>query len=351
MIRRILLSLSLALSGCPGSSTGSSTGVVAGTADGVLLQGFGFRWKTRPHRINELGVELSGSKGCLRIQGGSWADGQEGSDQAELSLFTAQIASEGIQVIHGSTPWSTLTGTKGQPAAATESVTLSLTSLGLGSAQQVAVLLRGFELDTSVTHEDGYTTRGFGVRIVDASVSGETLAFSAWMRLEAGAVPDRIQNLASYGSKARVHYAVVGLSAGAVSSKIVEYTLKYPAGVSPTQPHASESLQSVSIQGAPGYGLGIVGLAGFDFTLNPNVSVWPGRYLREVAVRLHGFEYEVASGEMKLKCDGYFSNSGPVTWELTNQFSADLILIQMPSGSASIASKSADQSGVETCIP
>lgn len=333
MHRYAAVALALFLAGCPGSGDGADPGgATAGSVESgsEFFQGFGFRWKIRPHRINRIGVAP------LAFQGGSWADGQEASDTATWTHDTAAVSSPYVLAWTGETGALALEGSFPDDAAVVEeTVTHSISALGLSAATKFAVLLRGFDLDTDVTHEDGYTTRGLSAQVKNVSVSGDALKFTARLRLEAAPVPDRVQKLGSYGSTGRLRYTVVGLTEGDVTHGSRSSTLEYPAGVAPEQESATASQQSVTLQGGAGHALGFAALTGFDIVLNPDVSLWPGRYLREIRVRLHDFEYDAAAGKMKLKCDGYYSNSGPVTWALVHRFKATFALVQAPSGTVS----------------
>lgn len=312
-----------------------------------LLDGFGFRWQQRPHRVNKIGARVEGEEGRLTLEGGSWASGEEATDQADYQLDYSTLVSDPLKTYEGTSPVLTLKGTRTKAAQAQFKVFLDLETIGLSGCTKFAVLLRGFDFDTDVTHKDGYTVRGIGVRLHNVVVSEDSISFVAWMRLEAGAVPDRDQDLENYGSSGRVHYAVVGLTEGAVKDQTHGYVLSYPAGISPTQTHASASEQTVTIQGQPGYSLGAVGWTGFDFRLNPDADDFPGRYMREIQVRNYGFQYDAGSGQMKFQFDGYFSNSGPISWALVNDVQGYFVLIQCV-GSGGHFSKTGEASAVET---
>ncbi|MBI2900494.1 MAG: hypothetical protein HYY17_09930 [Planctomycetes bacterium] len=345
MTARIWVVALLVLAGCPGSGPGDDP-----APDVRLLDGFGFRWQERPHRINKIGAGLDGAAGVLTLEGGSWADGQEASDAATHSLHHTAFSSDQVVIHHGETPLLTLAGSPSQAATAETQVSVPLAEAGLAACSQFAVVLRGFDLDTDLTHEDGYTTRGIGARVKDASAAEGVLTFTARLRIEAGAVPDRIQDLASYGATGRVRYTVIGLLSGAVTAKSHGYTLSYPAGVDPSQEHATAGQQTVVIQGTPGLAAGAVGLTGFDFRLNPDTSLYPGRYMREISVRDYDFAYASGTGALTFKCDGYFSNSGPVTWALENEFSASFVLIQVASGTVVHQSHEGTQTAVQTWV-
>ncbi|GEM_PF-3433222 len=327
-----------------------------------LLDGFGFRWEKRPHRVNKLGVKLGDmipydkgllGRSCATLEGGSWATGEEGSDSANHCVAVTALSSSKLRFHHGQISELKLWGSKTAPAEATETITLALDSIALSGCTQFAVLLRGFDLDTDLTHEFGYTVQGMAAGVGQANLAASTLRFTVRLRIVAGEVPDRSQKLAKYGATGRVYYTVVGLVNGVVTGQNHGYTLVYAPGIFPLQPSASNSQQAVTIQGAPGFNLATVGLTEFDFTLNSGESKYPGRYLREIRVRNHDFSYEASTGVMKFKCDGLFSNSGGVSWGLKNSFRAGFVLLQVsdPNGRLVRLFRTEEQNETEICTP
>ena len=167
--------------------------------------------------------------------------------------------------------------------------------------------------------------------------SGDLLTFDVWARMEADMVPDRIQHLETYGAWIIVDYTVVGVHEGAITRGSHNYELFYEEGVEPDHPHASPDVQRVEIAGSPGLAGGFVGIEGFNLALNQDFVIYPGRYMRAVNVMVYDFDYRPADGIMTFYCDGYYSNSGLVSYELNNEFSIDFALIQVNDTPALVA--------------
>lgn len=318
----------------PSSATNSS----------FVLEGFGFRWDARPHRINKVGAALDETQAALTLQGGSWADGSAASDSPHWQLGYASVTSPNLLFVHGETATLTLVG---DPASATTRV--SVPRALMPGATSYAVYLRGFDLDTDATHQDGYTVQGLGAEVGNLVIGDDDLSFDARLTIDAGAVPDRIQHLPGYRATGTVQYTVVGIVDGASSSTSVSSTSRYPAGIlDPPRPHAP---QAVTIAGQPGLDLGFAALTGFQFRLNPDALLFPGRYMREISVGASDFNYIPSTGQMDFTYDGYFSNSGLVSWGLVSEFDASFVLVQAAEGTIEHATASGPASGPVTVVP
>jgi hypothetical protein len=158
-----------------GVDAGADAGDAAVTpAVGVIWRGLGFAWKKTSHRLNKLGalVELSGTstvKATATMEGGSWSTGQRASDQADYEVAYSAVKTRAARFAEGTfKPLLVKGDAKSSPevvAQTSRQERISLSTAGLADAKQVAILLRGFSVDTDVTHKDGYTTRGLTVRL------------------------------------------------------------------------------------------------------------------------------------------------------------------------------------------
>ena len=353
---RVLVALLCALvMGC--ASDGENRGQKrTGT---VFLDGFGFHWEKEPHRVSLLGAWLDrirhdpiadsiSADGELRMEGGTWSP----MDAVHYDLFYGEVHLEGGTDLHrfhhGSTQAVTLDGNIEEGGlSGTEVVTLDLSPLGMGGLARFTVILRGFHIYTHAP-EAGYTIRGLGVEASDIEhdrAAGE-LRFSVRFRMDAGHVPDRPHQYdpdGDYGYTVRVHYTVIGTKAGAFTEASAEYDLTYshcpfPA-FRPDLPHADEidpALAQVTIHGDGDtrYPTGFVAWQGFSFTLNdpiPDCSPHEGRYMRDLVVRNKELAYDPDSGSATFTTDGYFSNTGMITYSLRNRFSGRYVLVQLGS--------------------
>jgi hypothetical protein len=201
----------------------------------------------------------------------------------------------------------------------------------------VVVLLRGFSFDTDITHKDGYTSRGFAVKLGQAARSGDALKVPVTVRVQAGPVSDRVQGLDAYGATVTVGYTLVAVDRGHTTRQSLSYRMSYKAGVAnPTQPHAGAGKARHLLAGQGGAAAALAGLAGFELRLNKGVTHFPGRYMRAVRLMNEKLSHDAAAGELTLWTDGYFSNSGLVSHALTVDFAADVVLVQLDDPAAKV---------------
>lgn len=327
-----------------------------------LWDGFRFEWDKTPHRFNQLGAKIyrqeydaSSLTGRTRttLLGGTWSTGEEGSDDADYDVWYTATSSSRLQVHHGTTGAMTLSGSAvGDRTAAmvSETVTIDRHAAGLSDADQCTVVLRGLRLDAGVTHGEGWTTRGFGARILELVTTDDELRFAAWLRAEADNNPDRpAQDLAEYTLSGHVYYTAICVVDGEITDGTHRIVLNYPPNT--PRPPATAAQQRTTISGAPGFDHAVVGLRGFDFRLNQEDAALGGRYLRDVRVRQYDRNYNASTGEMAFRSDGYFSNDGPsglgalllalglpipTTMHLQNDYRADHALIQFDDPEASV---------------
>lgn len=314
-----------------------------------LLQGFSFRWEEHPHRVRALGVVVETEpesaagevRGALDLtcRGGSWTTGERARDRARWQADLGLVASPALRFHHGVSGLLAGQGEAGwrrrRPAEAAHRVVLDLAELGRGELaehDQVAVVLRGFELEADPAHPHGFTAEGLGVRLDQVERLGTRLSFRAWASLRAGGVPDRRQRLSRYGFQGRVHYTLVGLGPEGRCTRARHLTRSdEPAGLNPTRPRLSHPL---TLAGAPGLAFGQLAWAGFELTLNAGRRVWPGRYLREVSLRLGARSYEPSSGRADCSLEAYFSNQGLISWGTRCELESEVLLLQSAAADA-----------------
>ena len=292
-----------------------------------LLEGFGFQWLITPHRINKVGLSLVNSGILLaqpeiRFQGGTFSTGEEGVDLPTVTVRYGAFRASRSSSVLGRSP--TLRGygacsrtERIEPAEAAVRVSVDLPGFDPSRCRGV-VLLNGFSLATDVTHPEGFTVGSVGARIRDVAWSVGRVAFTLWMQVGAAPVWDREQHLDRYGFEGDVTYHVLWADGAYPAHGSVAYRVENPApGIYPRIPHASAAQQRLVLVGRPGLSFAVAGLTGFFLNINAEADLFPGRYLRELSVFTRDIRYDPASGEVALLSDGYFSNSGLVTWPMT----------------------------------
>jgi len=320
---------------------------------GVVLRGLGFDWQKTPHRLNKLGAMVQGKPQGQAIElelsslmeGGSWSTGQAASDKVEYEVGYTAVRTRAARFVEGTfAPIQVKGDAKAKPevvAQASQKQQLSLTAVGLSGAKQVVLVLRGFTIDTDLTHEDGYTNRGFTVRLQNTERQGDQLLTTLLVRVHAGPVVDRDQNLESYGATVTVGYTLIALDSGQVATKTVGYELDLPGGVEPKQPPADATKALQSFGGLSSISTALVALSGFEIYLNRGDTLFPGRYLRAVRVMNEKLSLDPGKGEASLWTDGYYSNAGLVTNPTKLEFTADLALIGLDDPDARVEDGSA----------
>lgn len=311
----------------------------------VIWRGVGYSWQKTPHRLNKLGALVSSkgldSKSMLVsttaiIEGGSFATGQQGTDTADYEVGFTAVRTTAARFVEGS--FAPLT-VKGNATKLPETVAqtqqeqrISLTKAGLASAKQLVLLLRGFSVDTDLTHKDGYTTRGLTIKLSTPARQGDELVTTLTARVHAGVVSDRVQKLGNYGATVKVHYTLVAVDQGAAASKAVAYQLDLAGGVNPKHAPADKTKAAVTLAGKPGMDAGLVGLQGFELWINRTKTIFPGRYLRAVRVSNDQQAHSKAAGTLSCQAQGFFSNSGLLTYATTVEYKAQLVLLQLAQG-------------------
>jgi hypothetical protein len=306
---------------------------------GVVFRGLGFSWQKTSHRLNKLGGTVEGTasgaslalKTTSVMEGGSWSTGQPASDKVDYEVGYTAVRTTAARFAEGTFAPLQVTGNaKATPevvARAQRTERIDLAAHGLADAKEVVAVIRGFTIDTDLTHEDGYTTRGFTVRLLDPKREADEIVLKLEVRVHAGAVADRIQNLESYGAKVTVSYTLVALREPATIAK-VGYKLDLAGGVNPVHDHADLTKAKQVLPLSPAPDAALVAFTGFEILLNPGETWFPGRYVREVRVMNEKLELG-SGGALEVWTDGYFSNSGLVTHPTKVDFSAELAMIPL----------------------
>ncbi len=315
-----------------------------------LLEGFQFGWEDHPHRMRWLGAKLYRNRfdgatltGRSRttLLGGTWSSGVEGADTADYRVWAAALKSSRIAFHHGvSAVTADGSDDPRTPAVAVQSVSVPRSVFSPRRCADVAVLMRGFLLDTSPTHDQGFTMTGIEARITTIVPRRDRVDFSFRLGVEGSDNPDRpTQGLEDYGITGRFYYTVACITAGAVTHGTKAYTMSYPYSWNGTQAPASPATQTASLTGEPGLPFGLIGLRGFKMQLNDGY-VLPGRYLRDIRVRVRSSSYDDSTGRMSFRVDGWFSNRGPIQYALSNDFRAEYTLIQLDDPNAEVVRRS-----------
>lgn len=322
----------------------------------VVTSGLGLAWEKLNHRIslwriypdqaacpNAVPQNVPLQAGYV---GGNWSTGQTASDTPLLRYrYFAVDAPEAVEFY----ALSVELFLDAPEDEAEKEVVLNLGEVGLAGKAAYTVLLSGLELRTDVKQVDpayppeyepamGYTSRGIGAAVRNLTIEEDVARFNVWARFELGKAdrPRMNQAIEHARTRAVVHVLVAGLSAGAVTTAKHEYYLIYdPPWLMFQKPynHTGPVQRHLEIQGEPGYPVAFCGLRSFDFRLFGSVK--KGDYLRELSVQARLLSYDRAGGKAVLDVDGYASNASLLTYEtMENKFTAELALVQLPSGSA-----------------
>jgi len=326
-----------------------------------LMQGMSARWELLPHRLSVWEMTLhpldeDRATLAVRNDGGPWGAVDTGEFDYDLAVWR-------------STHLATLTATvqvaippcpDGNPDSSCvpfeASTTVSAEAGELAHATALVAWIGGLSLSTDEYGEPptfasdpelpydpshGYTTQGLGVSLGQPElVPGATDGGQG----PTVVVPVRVRNLLGPADRADMNAAmplattwitvqvliVGGMGAGAaVTEAEVAYTISEATyGKDTVHEHAPAEQQRVLLEGAPGVAAGVVGLRAFDFWLNvpahhdPACEVvnephnfqgdpvsGPGRYVRDLTVRLLEPSYDPANGRAEVLVDLFLSNS------------------------------------------
>lgn len=270
---------------------------------GHIYAGSSYDWDQLSHRL-ALARTVMNEDGSaeLGMIGGDWSTGGSFSDFPYYRIRTQSVTAKGFAVVHGETTF-TLAGTDGE---ATQSVTVTDATVA-GMRDQI-VVLRGYEIDTDVTQSDpsyptatydpalGYTSRGFGFRLGEASTDGDDVSFDVTAALRWGPLDREDMNEAiPYAeTSVTVAWTVIGFKGShEVVSLGASEELDWEPPYSEHDPFGEGDLDFPASEEA----LEIVGLQSFDLGLEAQsgtgteeASVTEGAYLRR-------WGFEVVQGD------------------------------------------------------
>ena len=190
-----------------------------------------------------------------------------------------------------------------------------------------------FESDIPYNPRDGYTTQGIGLQLGEPRFEGDEVVVPVSARVSLGPSDRADMNAAMPQASSWVRVDVLVIGTPRIASHAARgeaaYTLSTTTyGKDSVHLHADPAVQAATVEGEPALAGGLLGLSGFDFWLNaPNridpacvvvedeinsmgeMVSGPGRYLRELSVRLGGARYDAAQGRADADLDLYMSNS------------------------------------------
>lgn len=251
-----------------------------------LLQRVGFEWDKHPHRLHtmEIAEHLPGG---IELRGGPWTTGERANDTIESCTEWSDDELDGT--IHA------LASTDGQGPGIAETV-WELPHVDPDHALAIVAL------DVvSTSHPAGFNVAGFGVGIRATDGGRE-----AWLRMEAGKVPERPERFAHIEIEASVTIAeITGAGAGPPTSRRLATTATTPGGFRPH--HAPVTLPAPDGR--------VVGLAGWSWSIT-NTPTRRGRYLR-------GFSVEARQRGATMSV----SNRGEVTRPTDLDLTVDVVVV------------------------
>lgn len=305
-------------------------------ARGLALQGFNASWVTRPHRIRrvEFGAVGAGSDHDLdgtmtiELRGGAWADGEKGTDTPEAYLDYAAVFAPDLTYLPGHADLILTGGVDGAARIAAEGSAAVVVALDPALPRDaLAVWVTGFSFETDAAHPDGYTVHALSVAASEPIYKAGSVHFRIDAAFDAGAVPDRGQDLAAYGSTVRIDYAIVAASGHAERFAIASGD---PEGRE-KEARLDVYLTPVSLDVPTGLPIAVAGLSGFDMEIIEDGRV-DGRYLRSLTVDLEDERYDSARGRYEASALTRFDNAGSLPRPVRVSERAAWTLIQLPSG-------------------
>jgi hypothetical protein len=355
-MRRLFVIVALVVLGC-----GNAEAPEAPTPDpdatpcALITTGLGLRWEKLNHRVSwmrlapvEDGCDVGAVLDAAFI-GGDFSTGEVMTDTPVLYYAGTELAAPGIiGVFTGSESLSITAPIED----AHTSVSLDFSEAHLSGFDEYVVLIDGFDLRTDVPQFEqypdngydpahGYTTRGHGVEVSEPDVGDEGLSFVIRFRAAWGPSDRDDMNaaLAHATVLGEVHYKVLGITGGAVTTVENAYRLEYeppvPLEEQTIAPAATEDIQ-VTAAVESDLPVLIPGWRSFDLRLDPDGDADPdgggpiGYYLRGWSVEARVVEH--AGETATLAISGYASNaSGFIAYyPLIVDFQAEVALIQLP---------------------
>lgn len=330
---------------------------VATSAPVVVPEELTVQWDMLSHRISllELGFDPSATGGTVRSVNHGGPFGLIDGARARYGLSVWR--SERLVAVPGSITIAI------EPGAEVDGETFSSVDraeVPAGALAQATALLgvvRGYRFDTDAYSSpppfqtdpllpydpaDGFTTQGIGIALAEPQLEGGVVALEVRVRQSLGQCdrPDMNAAIAQATTWVTVDFTILGVlgEGAAVSRGVTEYTMSTAEyGQATEHVHAPVSDQAVQIDGTPGLGRGLLGVTAFDLWVNVDghrdpscvvdqdeINSWgdavsgPGRYVRELSVRLGAPSYDPASGRGIAALDMFFSNASEF-YEVGNQ--------------------------------
>jgi hypothetical protein len=304
---------------------------------GLVLEGFDVTWDTRPHRIQRVSfgavgtLTAEGVAGQLttELRGGSWADGDRGTDEPIARLDYAVLESPDLSYVAGHADL-VLTGGLDAGGARRSAHGVVLASVPLDDRlphDALAVWITGFSVTAGAEHPDGFTVHSLGIGVSAPEYDGHDVTFEVSGGMDAGAVPDRPQDLSDYGTTVRVEYAVIAAKGHAERFSVAEAD----AGTADDAPHRDLFTAPIGLDVPAGLPVGVVGLSSFDIELIADGPL-DGRYVRSVTVALDDVDYDGDRGRFDATARLQFANDGPIPRRTTVRENAEWTLVQLAAG-------------------
>lgn len=260
-------------------------------ADAVLWNGFDYRWDLLSHRISYIST-ISEADGGLRLGlvGGDWSTGEAFTDAPWYRMRTLDVRSSSLAVAHGETeltvgPEGSATGTGSTDDAAVLAMPAH------------AVLLRGFVIDTDVEQSEdypsdsydpayGYTSRGFGFAVGEASDVGGSLEFPVDASVRWGPQDREDMNAAIpfANTGVTVAWTVVGFE-GEAMEQAFSASIDEPYDA-PYSPHQVLGEGELDLSMSNDYDHGFPGISAFDLLVEDLEGSDEGDYLRSFGLEL-----------------------------------------------------------------
>ncbi len=319
-------------------------GLTSTCADGLVMSGFGLRWADGSHRVGRWGVfprigpehfpdgcppssTLRGASLVTELESGPETRGPE-APGAEVEVTYSVIGAGAGSVPPDAGTWSGVRIARGAQTIELDAtpegeapVLFDLALARMADAPAIAVVLDGIELETDVPQPvsypdydpaDGYSSRGIGAWIGDVTREGDDLRFDVGARFALGTRdrPEMNAAVAVARTRAIVHYAIVGLPHDPPIASIgyrEQHRGHGEAELAVCRPDPSTT--ALAIDGMPGL-RAAPALRSFALRLFPD-SETEGDDLRELSIRITGFQHDEASGRAALRVEGYATNEGP----------------------------------------
>ncbi len=278
---------------------------------GALWQGFDFAWRAAPHRLNHIAsvlrdvhADATGVQGTHAVR---FSVGRV-PDRGLATTLVTPVRADGAVWVEG-TAVVELCAELGRAVSRVGAPVEVPLPPGLRPRpEDVAVLLRGFDL-ACTSHPAGVHPEGFGVRLTNVAVSGDTLQFTPRLFVAAGNSPDVItSSKGAYAYRFTLPYAVLAGPPGALrATPATEHLHRHARG--PTAPG------TIDVLGVPAFSHAAFGVRGFAWRLVHRArSGRNARFLRRLRVEVGGLTYDPASGAASGRTHLEFSNRGLIAY-------------------------------------